>query len=168
MKQSAGILVYRKSKDGIEVFLTHPAGPFWAKKDTWSIPKGELDDGEDHLAAARREFVEETGMEPPAGDYVKLGDIKQGSNKINYIWAVEGDLDPAKFVCESTFTIEWPPNSGRMQEFPENDRAAWFDLESAKRKLFKAQAPFIDRLAEHLGAEIKQSTSGPTSQQSLF
>lgn len=169
MIQSAGILVYRLKDGKPEVFLAHPAGPFWAHKDTWSIPKGELDDGEDHLKAARREFEEEIGMALPEGELIDLGSIKQNSRKTNYIWALEGDLDPAKFHCSSMFTIEWPPKSGTQQEFPENDRAEWFSLEEAKQKLFKNQLGFLDRLAEHLGVEVADTDTDSTApQQSLF
>lgn len=166
-KQSTGILVYRRGKNGVEVFLTHPAGPFWAKKDTWSIPKGELDDGEDHLVAARREFIEETSLEPPEGEYIELGEAKQGSSKVNHIWAIEGDLDPAKFVCTSTFTLEWPPKSGNIQEFPENDRAAWFDIATSKQKLFKAQVEFIDRLIQKLSLD-EETVTAEAAQQTLL
>ncbi|HTB48789.1 MAG TPA: NUDIX domain-containing protein [Verrucomicrobiae bacterium] len=152
-KQSAGILVFRGNPRSVEVLLVHPAGPFWAKKDTWSIPKGELDEGEDHLAAAFREFEEELGMLPPAGELLELGSMKQSGGKTNYIWAVEGEFN-VKLFKGNTFTMEWPPKSGQQQEFPENDRAAWFDLATAKRKLFKAQIVFIDRLAERLKIEM--------------
>ena len=148
-KHSAGIVVFRRQRDAIEVLLVHPAGPFWAKKDSWSIPKGELDEGEDYLTAAKREFIEETGIEPLSGEFVDLGAIKQSGGKTNFIWAIEGDPDLTNFHS-NTFSMEWPPNSGQHQEFPEVDRAQWFDLEAAKRKLFKAQAGFIDRLIEKL------------------
>lgn len=152
MKQSAGILVFRR-RSRIEVFLVHPDGPFWGKKDFWSIPKGELHDSEDYLSAARREFVEETGLNPPEGKTIELGWSKQ-SSKTDYIWAVEGDVDLAKFKCVSIVKLEWPPKSGQIMEFPEVDRARWFDLATAKKKVFKSQAVFIDRLAEELKAVI--------------
>ncbi len=148
MKQSAGILVFRRMTQGVEVLLVHPAGPIWGHKDFWSIPKGELDDSEDHLSAARREFLEEVGMDVPAGDLIDLGEAK-GSGKTNFVWAVEGDIDLSKFHCND-FTMEWPPKSGRLQSFPENDRAEWFSLETGRSKVFQNQAPFFDRLAAHL------------------
>lgn len=166
MTQSGGILVYRWRDDSVEVLLIHPAGPFWAKKDVWSIPKGELDEGEDHLKAAEREFEEELGLKPPRGDMHDLGTSKQGK-KINYIWAVEGDIDINKCKFESTFTMEWPPKSGQKQEFLENDRAEWFDLATAKTKLFPAQLIFIDRLAVKLGTKLPEATN-TNSQQTLL
>lgn len=149
MIQSAGLLVYRVVGDRVQVLLTHPGGPIWGKKDWWSIPKGELDDGEELLAAARREFIEELGVAPPEGELVDLGSIRQNSSKTNYIWAVEGDVDISHFVS-NTFTMEWPPRSGVQQEFPENDRAAWFSVRTAQRKVFKDQAAFFDRFAAFL------------------
>lgn len=152
-KQSAGILVFRKTGSKVEVLLVHPGGPFWSKKDTWSIPKGELEEGEDRLAAAKREFAEEVGFEVPDGELTDLGEAKQ-SGKVNYIWAVEGNPDIKKFKS-NTFTMEWPPKSGQEQEFPENDRAAWFDLAMAKTKVFAYLAVYIDRLAETLGSKVE-------------
>lgn len=168
MKQSAGILVYKKEGAGIKVLLAHPSGPFWAKQDTWSIPKGELDEGEDHIKAAKREFEEELGVKPPEGKLIDLGSTKQSGNKTNYIWAVEGDIDTNTLQFNSTFTIEWPPGSGNMREFPENDRAEWFNLSTAKTKLFKAQILFIDRLAERLGVTLQESQTFENSQQTLL
>lgn len=168
MKQSAGILVFRRKENIVEVLLAHPGGPFWAKKDQWSIPKGELEDNEDHEAAARREFKEELGFEAPQGELIDLGTLK-ATNKINQIWAVEGDPDLKQFAPESTVTMEWPPRSGQKQEFPESDRIAWFSLFKAKQKLFKNQAEFIDRLAEKLGVSIdEEPSSEDSSQQALF
>ena len=158
-KQSAGILVYRKNGKDVEVLLTHPGGPIWAKRDTWSIPKGELDGEEDYLAAARREFSEEVGVEAPRGELIHLGSVPQGTGKENHIWAVEGTVDVTKFRS-NLFTMEWPPKSGRQQEFPENDRAAWFDISMAKQKVYTAQATFFDRLAEKLGIQL----DGPAEQ----
>lgn len=132
----------------MKVLLLHPGGPIWERKDCWLLPKGGVEAGEDHMQAARREFREETGSPVPAGDWVDLGEA-QGDNKVNHIWALEGDYDTSGFVC-NTFAMEWPPKSGNMQEFPECDRAEWFDLATAKQKLFKSQAVFIDRLAEQL------------------
>ncbi|MDB5185243.1 MAG: mismatch repair protein MutT [Candidatus Saccharibacteria bacterium] len=148
-KQAAGILVFRVVDAVTEVLLVHLGGPIWGHQDWWSIPKGELEPSEDHLAAAYREFEEEVGMPPPAGELIELGEVVQPGGKRNFIWAVEGTLDLADFSC-NTFTMEWPPRSGVIAEFPENDRAEWFDLDSARRKLFPHQVAFIDRLAAHL------------------
>jgi predicted NUDIX family NTP pyrophosphohydrolase len=147
-KQSAGILLYRRRDGRLEVLLAHPGGPFWERKDlgAWSVPKGELEPGEDPLAAAKREFAEETGLEP-AGPFAPLGSVKQKSGKTVHAWAVEGDFDPAALVC-NTFEMEWPARSGTMRSFPEIDRVEWLDLESARRKMNPAQAAFLDRLAE--------------------
>ena len=145
-KRSAGILLHRNGAS--EVLLVHPGGPFWAKKDlgAWSIPKGEHDDGEDGLDAALREFREETGAELEAGELTDLGSIKQRGGKVVQAWAAEGDLDAAA-VRSNTFTMEWPPRSGTMREFPEVDRAAWFSLEEARERINPAQAEFLDRLS---------------------
>jgi predicted NUDIX family NTP pyrophosphohydrolase len=149
--RSAGILLFRRGSGGVEVLLVHPGGPFWSRRDeaAWSIPKGECADGEDPMAAARREFEEETGTAPPPGALVELGEVRQRSGKRVTAWAAEGDLDPAA-VVSNTFVLEWPPRSGRMQEYPEVDRAAWFGAEEARRRLVPAQAAFVDRLLEHL------------------
>jgi predicted NUDIX family NTP pyrophosphohydrolase len=149
--RSAGILLYRRSAGAIELLLVHPGGPFWARKDdgAWSIPKGEHADGEDPLDCARREFEEETGTVPPVGALVALGEVRQRSGKHVSAWAAEGDLD-ADAVRSNTFTVEWPPRSGRMQEFPEVDRAGWFAPDDARRALVPAQAEFVDRLVAHL------------------
>jgi predicted NUDIX family NTP pyrophosphohydrolase len=132
----------------VEVLLVHPGGPFWAKKDegAWSIPKGEIGDGEDPLAAARREFEEETGVAPD-GDFTPLGSLQQPGGKLVFAWALRCDLDPSALRSNS-FSMEWPPKSGRQQEFPEVDRAAWFGLEAARLKILKGQAGFLDRLPE--------------------
>jgi predicted NUDIX family NTP pyrophosphohydrolase len=148
-KQSAGILVFRRSSKAVEVLLVHPAGPIWGYKDVWSIPKGELDGDEDHLTAARREFLEELSMPPPDGELIELGQSRQSSGKVNFIWAIEGDLDLTNFAS-NTFTMVWPPRSGITAEFPENDRAEWFDIATAKQKVFPDQIVFFDRLAAHL------------------
>jgi predicted NUDIX family NTP pyrophosphohydrolase len=153
MKQSGGILVYRRNHGSVEVLLMHPGGPFWSKKDVWSIPKGELDDDEDHETAAEREFEEELGVKPPAGKRLDLGTSKQ-RGKINHIWAVEGDFDVNELDLKSMFSMEWPPHFGEKQEFPENDRAEWFDIAIAKIKVFKNQAVFFDRLAEKFGVQV--------------
>ena len=147
-KTSAGILLYRRAPGGLEVFLIHPGGPFWAKKDKWSIPKGEYEPDEDPLAAARREFQEETGS-PIDGDFLHLGQIRQPSGKQVTAWAVEGDFDPSTLVS-NTCQIEWPPRSGRQIEVPEADRGAWFSLESARTKIFQGQEALLDRLAAAL------------------
>jgi predicted NUDIX family NTP pyrophosphohydrolase len=146
-KRSAGILLHRDTPAGREVLLVHPGGPFWAKKDlgVWSIPKGEHDDGEDALAAALREFAEETGTVLPPAELTDLGTIRQRGGKVVQAWAAEGDLD-ADAVSSNTFTVEWPPRSGRMREFPEVDRAAWFGLDEARERINPAQAAFLDRL----------------------
>jgi predicted NUDIX family NTP pyrophosphohydrolase len=141
---SAGILLYRRVPTGLEVFLIHPGGPFWAKKDAWSIPKGEYTSDEDPLAAARREFQEETGS-PIEGDFLPLGQIRQPSGKQVTAWAVEGDFAPETLVS-NTCKIEWPPRSGRQIEIPEADRGAWFSIESARAKIFKGQDALLDRL----------------------
>jgi predicted NUDIX family NTP pyrophosphohydrolase len=147
MKRSAGLLLYRLSDGRLEVFIAHMGGPFWARKDegAWSIVKGEYEEGEDPLVAARREFVEETGGEPPAGPMVALGEVRQPSGKRISVWAVEGDFE-ADAVVSNTFTMEWPRGSGEQREFPEIDRAGWFDTDTARRKLVKGQVPFIDQL----------------------
>jgi predicted NUDIX family NTP pyrophosphohydrolase len=149
--RSAGLLLYRLRDGRPEVFLGHMGGPFWAKKDdaAWSVFKGEYVDGEEPFAAARREFVEETGSAPPDGPALPLGEVKQSSGKRVVAWAVEGDFDPAE-LRSNTFTVEWPPRSGRQAEFPEVDRAEWFDLETARRKLVRAQVAFVDRLEQEL------------------
>jgi predicted NUDIX family NTP pyrophosphohydrolase len=153
--KSAGLLLYRRREGRIEVLLGHMGGPFWARKDerAWSIPKGEHPEAEDALAAARREFAEETGAPPPDGPTLDLGEVRQSGGKRVTAWAVEGDLDPAA-VKSNTFLLEWPPRSGRRQEFPEIDRAGWFDLDTARRKIVKGQMALVDRLEERLsGAE---------------
>jgi predicted NUDIX family NTP pyrophosphohydrolase len=151
--QSSGLLLFRRRAAGLEVLLVHPGGPFWAKKDlgAWSIPKGEYEPDEDPRACALREFEEETGTRLDAADLVELGAVVQKAGKEVSAWAVRGDLDPAT-VRSNTFTMEWPPRSGRRQEFPEVDRAEWFALDEARAKLVPAQAELIDRLAERVTA----------------
>ena len=147
-KRSAGILLHRRG----EVLLVHPGGPFWAKRDdgAWSIPKGEYEDGEEPMACALREFEEELGSAlEHVGELVALGEVRQRNRKVVTAWAAEGDLDPAA-VRSNTFSMEWPPRSGRRQEFPEIDRAEWFTLARAREKLVEAQAAFVDRLEERL------------------
>jgi len=144
---SAGILLHKQGETGVEVLLVHPGGPFWARKDlgAWSIPKGELDEGEDPRACAAREFAEETGAQLPDGALEDLGSVKLKSGKVVVAFAVAGDLDPAT-VVSNTFELEWPPRSGRTQTVPEIDRAEWFGLDAAREKLNPAQAAFVDRL----------------------
>jgi predicted NUDIX family NTP pyrophosphohydrolase len=145
-QRSAGIILYRRSGGAVEVLLVHPGGPFWARKDegAWSIPKGLYTLGEDALAAARREFHEETGSEV-TGEAIALGAFRQPSGKIVQAWAVEGDLDTAS-LKSNTFTLEWPPRSGKMRAFPEVDRAGWFSPDAAARKLLKGQRPILAAL----------------------
>lgn len=147
-KQSAGILLYRRRAKKLEVFLGHPGGPFWAKKDqgSWSVPKGEFLEGEEPLHAAIREFEEETGYRP-AGNFIQLSTIRQKGHKTVHCWAVEGDLDPDHIVSND-FEMEWPPRSGKMRSFPEIDRAAWFSVETAREKILERQAAFIDELVQ--------------------
>lgn len=151
-RRSAGLLVFRHTADGPEVLLGHMGGPLWAKKDAgaWTVPKGEYEPDEPAWEAARREFREELGLAPPDGEAVPLGEVVQRNGKIVTAWAVEGDLDPAAIV-PGTFTMEWPPRSGRRQEFPELDRVAWFTPDRARAVIVTAQAAFLDRLAEHSG-----------------
>jgi predicted NUDIX family NTP pyrophosphohydrolase len=151
-KRSAGILMYRRSSRGIELLLAHPGGPFWASKDqgAWSIPKGEYDDSEDALSAAKREFAEELGSALPARPFLDLGAIKQPSRKVITAFAVEGDFDPATLVS-NRFELEWPPKSGRKQSFAEIDSVQWFSASEAREKIQPGQAEFIDRLLEYLG-----------------
>lgn len=148
--RSAGLLMFRRARGGAEVLLAHPGGPFWARRDeaAWTLPKGEIAPGEDPLAAAQREFLEETGFAstPP---FWPLGELRQKSGKRISAWAFEGDADPALLVS-NRFELEWPPRSGRLQSFPEVDRVAWFSCEEAKRKLIAGQAPFIDVLGSLL------------------
>jgi predicted NUDIX family NTP pyrophosphohydrolase len=145
-KRSAGILLFRRTPD-LEVLLVHPGGPFWAAKDlgAWSIPKGEHDAAEEAQACALREFEEETGSAPAPGELDDLGAVKQKAGKIVHAWALEGDLDAAS-IRSNTFTMQWPPRSGRMQEFPEVDRAEWFAVAEARQRINPAQAAFLDRL----------------------
>ena len=152
-RTSAGILLWRSREGRLEVLLAHQGGPLWVKKDIghWTIPKGEVEPGEELVAVARREFAEETGHDLPDGPLVHLGEIRQKSGKVVIAWAVEGDLDPSTAVS-NTFEMEWPPRSGRMQEFPEIDRVEWFDPDEARRRLKAAQVPFLDRLEAALAS----------------
>ena len=146
MKRSAGLLLYRRGADGLEVLLVHPGGPFWKKRDAgaWTIPKGEIAEGEDPLAAARREFREETGF-VVEGEARPLEPVRQAGGKWVHAWAIEGDCDPAA-LRSNTFSMEWPPRSGRQADFPEVDRAAWFAPDEARRRILESQVPFIDEL----------------------
>jgi len=150
-KTSAGILLYRLSDDGPEVFLVHPGGPFWAKKDegAWSVPKGLFEEGENPLDAARREFREETGYDI-TGNFMELTPLRQPSGKVVYVWAVEGNID-ATSIKSNMFSMEWPPKSGKEQEFPEVDKGGWFTMAQAREKLLPGQRGFLDQLQDHLG-----------------
>jgi predicted NUDIX family NTP pyrophosphohydrolase len=154
-KQSAGLLMYRKRDGQVEILLVHPGGPFWAKKDegAWSIPKGEVNPGEDLLDAAKREFAEETGIEA-RGKLSTLGSIKQKSGKIVTAWAFEGDCDP-ETIRSNTFTMEWPPRSGKQQEFPEVDRAAFFSIEAARTKILASEAELLSRFEKIVKRKVK-------------
>jgi predicted NUDIX family NTP pyrophosphohydrolase len=151
-RRSAGLLLYRRRDGAVELLLVHPGGPLWARRDAgaWSIPKGEVGEGEDPRAVALREFEEETGHPPPPGELVALGEVRQRGGKLVTAWAAAGDLDPAA-ITSNTFTLEWPPRSGRRREFPEVDRAGWFDPATAREKLLPAQAELVDRLLATLG-----------------
>lgn len=146
---SAGLLLHRHTRAGLEVLLVHMGGPFWATRDAgaWSVPKGEAAPGEDLLAAARREFAEELGSPAPAGDLTELGEIRQRNGKVVTAWGLAADFD-ADTISSNTFEMEWPPRSGNRRSFPEVDRAAWFDLATARGKLVAGQAELLDRLYE--------------------
>jgi predicted NUDIX family NTP pyrophosphohydrolase len=150
-KGGAGLIMYRRQGGIIQVFLVHPGGPFWAGKDSgaWSIPKGLIDPDEEPVAAALREFEEETGFKV-TGHLIPLTPVKMKSGKVIQAWAVEGDCDPSA-LRSNTFSMEWPPHSGRLQEFPEVDRAAWFDMKEAKEKINQGQVGFLDELRLALG-----------------
>ncbi len=149
-RASAGLLLYRRVAGGLEVMLVHPGGPYWARKDVgaWSIPKGEIEPGEEALAAACREFEEETGA-AAGGEFVPLAPVKLRSGKVIHAWAVQADFDPAG-LRSNLFTMEWPPRSGEQREFPEADRAAWFDIDTARLKIHPGQAPLLDSLLARL------------------
>jgi predicted NUDIX family NTP pyrophosphohydrolase len=150
VRRSAGLLMFRRKGKELEVFLVHPGGPFWAKKDegTWTVPKGEYVDGESPLDAARREFLEETGF-VAEGEFLDLGTVKQNNGKLVIAWAFEGDCDPAK-LTSNTCMVEWPPRTGKMIEIPEVDRGAWYALPEARRAILKSQSLFLDVLAAKL------------------
>jgi predicted NUDIX family NTP pyrophosphohydrolase len=167
-KRSAGLLLFRRSNH-LELFLVHPGGPFWARKDdgAWSLPKGEYSEDEDALQAAKREFQEETSI-PIDGDFLPLGELRQPSGKLITAWALEQDVDPT-LVKSNMSSMEWPPKSGKTQEFPEVDRAAWFPISQARRKLLKGQIAFINRLANKLGVTVEDNRpNAPPEQSSLF
>nr|WSY56720.1 NUDIX domain-containing protein [Streptomyces sp. NBC_00886] len=149
-KRSAGLLLFRHTDQGLEVLLGHMGGPFFARRDAgaWSVPKGEYEPDEPAWDAARREFQEELGLVPPEGEAIELGEVRQTNGKIVTAWAIEADLDPATIV-PGTFRMEWPPRSGRVQEFPELDRVEWLGLDRAREVIVRAQTTFLDRLAEH-------------------
>ncbi|WP_055617063.1 NUDIX domain-containing protein [Streptomyces phaeochromogenes] len=149
VKRSAGLLLFRRTDQGIEVLLGYMGGPFFARRDAgaWTVPKGEYEPDEAAWDAARREFQEELGLPPPDGDPIPLGEVTQTNRKVVTVWAIEADLDVTMMV-PGTFTMEWPRGSGRVQEFPELDRAEWLDLDRARALLVKAQTTFLDRLAE--------------------
>jgi predicted NUDIX family NTP pyrophosphohydrolase len=158
---SAGILLYRPGDAGPQVLLGHMGGPFWARKDdgAWSVPKGEHDADEEPLAAAVREFAEELGSPPPTGTPVELGTVRQPSGKRLTVFALPGDLD-ADTIVSNTFALEWPRGSGRVRDYPEIDRAAWFDLDDARRAVVRGQVPFLDRLAQAWDGGLGGATPG--------
>ncbi len=150
-KRSAGLLLFRRREGNLEVLLVHPGGPFWAGKDegVWSIPKGEYAEDDDAFAAAKREFFEETGLRAE-GQGIALGEVKQAGGKVVVAWAMAGDMDPSQ-IRSNTFSLEWPPRSGRRKEFPEVDRGDWFSLAAAAGKIVKGQIPLLERAGEILG-----------------
>ena len=154
---SAGVLLYRVRAGVVEVFLVHPGGPYWQEKDAgaWSIPKGELEVGDDALTTAQREFYEETGS-PATGEFVPLTPLKQPGGKLVHAWAVRGEID-ASSITSNTFLMEWPPRSGKRQEFPEIDRGEWFTIAAAKEKILTGQRGFLDQLLEQLGSRQGQA-----------
>ena len=151
MSRSAGLLLYRQTSGRLEVMLVHMGGPYWERRDAgaWSIPKGEYEPAEDPLAAARRELTEETGLAPPPGEPIDLGEVRQSSGKLVRAWAIEADVD-VRSITSNTFALEWPRGTGTMRSFPEVDRAAWFDLDEARTKLVEGQVPFLGSLADAL------------------
>ena len=159
-KSSAGLLLYRRCGE-LEVLLVHPGGPFWAKKDagSWSVPKGEFVEGEDPLQAARREFTEETGFTVD-GDFRRLEPVKQSGGKIIHAWAIEADCDAAQ-ARSNLFSLEWPPRSGRMQRFPEVDRAEWFSVDEARRRMIKGQVGLLEQLLSILDPASAPNVENP-------
>jgi predicted NUDIX family NTP pyrophosphohydrolase len=150
---SSGLLLFRRREGRLELLLVHPGGPFWRRRDAggWSLPKGEHEPNEDSLSAARREFAEELGRPPPAGEAIDLGAVKQPSGKLIHAWALAADIDVSQ-IQSNSFELEWPRGSGELRQFPEVDRAAWFDLASAREKLIAGQHPLLDLLLERVGA----------------
>jgi predicted NUDIX family NTP pyrophosphohydrolase len=155
-------MVFRRRGETLEVLLVHPGGPFWKKRDegAWSIPKGEIETHEQPVDVARREFREELGVEAPGGEWRDMGAVRQAGGKLVHAWAVESDVDVTQ-VLSQNFEAEWPPRSGRKQTFPEVDRAEWFDLETARRKINGAQAAFLDRLEGMGGRALRPPSEGP-------
>lgn len=150
-RKSAGILLYKLKDEELQLFLVHPGGPFWANKDegAWTIPKGEFDENEQPLDAAKREFLEETGK-ALSGNFIELAPVVQKAGKLVYAWAIQGNIDADNITC-NTYKIQWPPKSGQWKSFPEVDKGAWFRIEEARRKINPAQALFIDELIQKLG-----------------
>jgi len=150
---SSGLLLFRRREGRLEVLLVHPGGPFWRRRDAggWSLPKGEHEPNENSLSAARREFAEELGLPPPAGEAIELGAVKQPSGKLIHAWALAADIDVSQ-IQSNSFELEWPRGSGELRLFPEVDRAAWFDLATAREKLIAGQRPLLDLLLERVGA----------------
>ena len=150
---SSGLLLFRRREGRLEVLLVHPGGPFWRRRDAggWSLPKGEHEPNEDSLSAARREFAEELGLPPPAGEAIELGAVKQPSGKLVHAWALAAEIDVSQ-IQSNSFELEWPRGSGELRLFPEVDRAAWFDLATAREKLIAGQRPLLDLLLERVGA----------------
>ena len=150
---SSGLLLFRRREGRLEVLLVHPGGPFWRLRDAggWSLPKGEHEPDEDSLGAARREFAEELGLDPPAGEAIELGSVRQPSGKLIHAWALEADVDVSE-IHSNSFQLEWPRGSGEVRQFPEVDRAGWFDLATAREKLIAGQHPLLDLLLTRIGA----------------
>lgn len=167
---SAGLIIYRKNGGNIEILLAHMGGPFHAKKDNghWSIPKGLVEEDEEPFLAAKREFCEELGLPAPEGDYISVGEAHQHNNKTVTAWAIEANID-ASNIKSNFFEMEWPPKSGKTQEFPEIDRAAWFNMAEAAKKVIKGQAELFEQLAGKLGVSLSKPSAEPADQQgSLF
>jgi predicted NUDIX family NTP pyrophosphohydrolase len=169
VKQSAGLLLFKRTGSEIQVLIVHPGGPFWSKKDigVWSIPKGEFEVGEEPIAVAYREFEEELGSPAPKGDTIDLGSVKQSSEKMVYAWALDADIDVSN-VSSNLINIEWPPKSGKQIEIAEVDKAAWVDLKTAREKLVKGQTPLIDVLAKYLDINLDCIESVPEQKNSFL
>lgn len=165
-KHSAGLVVFRQKNGRPEVLVAHMGAPWWAKKDAgaWSIPKGEIEDGEEPLETAKREFREELGLDPPRGEYQELGTIEQHNKKLVTAWMVKGDMDISQ-ISGNTFEAEWPPHSGKKQKFPEIDRASWMAPEEAAKKTVRGQAEFFKKLTERLGYRFEADMSDSGSKQ---